>query len=86
MCLRENWRPGAFCHVEALALMQLSLEGEVHHLGCLAYSSLVRMGLGGVEGVDISRDATVVRLRPRHNPCIGTLVNEYTGATRIKEV
>ena len=63
--------------------MQLSLEGDANPLGRLTYGSLVSVGLGSMEGIDLNGGTTVVGLRPTRNYCIRTLVNVYTRAIRV---
>ena len=56
--------------------MHLSFEGDVQLLRRLAQRSLVGMGMGDMEVVDVNGGVTVVGHRPRCNYSIGTLVNK----------
>ena len=47
--------------------MQLFFDGDAHLLGRLAQGSLVSMGVGGVEGVDMNEGTPVAGLRPGAN-------------------
>ena len=66
--------------------MHLSFEGDAQLLRRLAQRSLVGMGMGDMEVVDVNGGVTVVGHRPRRNYSIGTLVNKCAGAIRIQEV
>ena len=65
--------------------MQLSLEGDTHLLGRLAQGSLVGMGVGSMEGVDVNWGTPVTELRSRRKYSIGILTIKCTGAIRITE-
>ena len=63
--------------------MQLSLEGGVHLLDCLAQGSLVGMGVSGMEGVDVNWGIPVAGLSPGRNFSIGILIITCTGAIQF---
>ena len=65
--------------------MQLSLEGDTHLLGRLAQGSLVGMGVGSMEGVDVNWGTPVTELRSGRKCGIGILIIKCTGAIRITE-
>ena len=75
-----------FAIEQPLALVQLSLEGDAHLLGRLAQVSLVGMGVGGMEGVDVNWGTPVTGLRSGRNYSISILIIECTGAIRIQKV
>ena len=65
--------------------MQLSLEGDTHLLGRLAQGSLVGMGVGSIEGVDVNWGTPVTELRSGRKYSIDILIIKCTGAIRITE-
>ena len=60
--------------------------GDAHLLRGLAQGSLVGMGMGYVENVDVSGGVMVLGHRPRRNGSIGSLVNKYIWAVRVEEI
>ena len=67
--------------------MQLSLEGDAHLLGHLAQGSLVGMGVGGMEGIDVNWGTPVAAgLRSGRNYSIGVLIIKCTGAICIQKL
>ena len=59
-----------------LALVYFIKEGAAHLLRGLMQFSLIGMGIGYVEVVDVSGSVTVVGHRPRRNGSIGSLVDK----------
>ena len=66
--------------------MHFPNEGDAYLLRGLAHRSLVGMGMGDVEIVDISGGVSVVGHRPRRNGSIGSLVNKCIRAVRVEEI